>query len=176
MPVFDLTVDCPTHTFIANGVIVHNSICTTRLVTGSGVPQFTALNNIYKLTKDYNIPIISDGGNRNYGNICKAIGAGSNCIMLGRMIAGCDETPMPIIIKDSKKVKIIRGMAGISANQSNATRQNIDKPNLKNFTPEGVEAYVPYSGHVSDIVTHICNSIRSGMSYSGAKNIDEFHK
>lgn len=176
MPVFDLTVDCPTHTFIANGVIVHNSICSTRIVTGSGVPQFTALNKIYELTKNYNIPIISDGGNRNYGNISKAIGIGADCVMLGRMIGGCDETPMPIIVKDSKKVKLIRGMAGISANLSNSKRQNIDKPNLKTFTPEGVEGYVPYSGTVSDILIQICNSIRSGMSYSGAKNIKDFHE
>lgn len=152
------------------------SICSTRIVTGSGVPQFTALNKIYELTKNYNIPIISDGGNRNYGNISKAIGIGADCVMLGRMIGGCDETPMPIIVKDSKKVKLIRGMAGISANLSNSKRQNIDKPNLKTFTPEGVEGYVPYSGTVSDILIQICNSIRSGMSYSGAKNIKDFHE
>ena len=94
-----------------------------------------------------------------------------NYMRIKKYILFFNETPMPIVIKDSKKVKLIRGMAGISANLSNSKRQNIDKLNLKTFTPEGVEGYVPYSGPVSDILIQICNSIRSGMSYSGALSL-----
>lgn len=176
VPVFDITVDCPTHTFIANGIIVHNSICTTRLVSGSGMPQFTALMDTAPICKEYNIPLISDGGNRNYGNICKALAIGADSVMLGRMIAGTDESPGKILIKEGKRVKIIRGMAGYGANVSNAIRQGIKEPDSLSFSAEGVEGYVPYSGPVSETLKQICAGISSGMSYSGANNINELQK
>ncbi|QKF93918.1 inosine-5'-monophosphate dehydrogenase [Fadolivirus algeromassiliense] len=155
--------------------IGNGSICTTRLTAGAGVPQLTALMEASKVCRKYNIPLISDGGNRHYGNMAKALGARADCIMLGRMIAGSEESPGKVLMKDGKRVKIIRGMAGVGANVSNAQRQGIKEPDLLNFTPEGVEGYVPYSGPVQDSIRQMCDAIRSGMSYSGAHNIEEMH-
>lgn len=152
------------------------SICTTRLTAGAGVPQLSALLEASKVCKKYNIPLISDGGNRHYGNMAKALGAGADCIMLGRMIAGSEESPGKVLIKDGKRVKIIRGMASIGANISNAQRQEMKEPDLLNFTPEGVEGYVSYSGPVQDSIKQMCDAIRSGMSYSGSHNIEEMHE
>jgi IMP dehydrogenase len=151
------------------------SICTTRLTAGAGVPQLTALLDVYSIAKNYNIPIISDGGNRHYGNLSKALGAGADCIMLGRMIAGSEESPGKVLIKDGKRVKIIRGMAGIGANISNAQRQGLKEPDLLDFTPEGVEGYVPYTGPLKDSLKQMCDAIRSGMSYTGVCDISEIH-
>lgn len=173
MKVYDLTVDCPTHTFIANNMIVHNSICTTRLVAGAGVPQFSALLDVAPVCKEYDVPLISDGGNRNSGNICKALAAGADCVMLGRLISGTDESPGKILIKNGKKVKIIRGMAGYGANLANAQRQGLNEPDAIGFTPEGVEGYVNYCGSVNDVIKQLTDGIRSGMSYVGAGDIKE---
>jgi len=156
--------------------IGNGSICITRIVAGSGVPQLTALMDAAEVCKKYNVPLISDGGNKNSGNMCKALAAGADVIMLGRMIAGTDEAPGDVLVKDGKRVKIIRGMAGIGANISNATKQGTDKPDLAKFTPEGVEGYTPYTGPVREILEHLCNGIRSGMSYSGARTIQELYK
>ena len=149
------------------------SICTTRIVSGCGVPQFTALMNIAPVCKEYNVPMISDGGNRNSGNMCKALAVGASCVMLGRMIAGTDESPGNILMKNGKRVKMIRGMAGLMANISNSHRQNIETPDTLSFTAEGVEGYVPYTGPVKDTLNQICNGIRSGVSYCGSHNILE---
>lgn len=160
----------------ADGVKVSigsGSICTTRIVSGSGVPQFTALMDCAPVCKKYNVPLISDGGNRNSGNMCKALAIGADCVMLGRMIAGTDESPGRILVRDGKRVKIIRGMAGYGANMSNSQRQGINEPDSLSFTPEGVEGYVPYAGPVDDVLKQLCDGIRSGISYSGANNIPE---
>lgn len=153
----------------------NGSICITRIVSGAGVPQFSALLDVAPICKEHGVPLISDGGNRNSGNICKALAAGADCVMLGRMIAGTDESPTPILLKDGKRVKVIRGMAGYMANLSNAQRQGIPEPDSVSFTPEGVEGYVPYCGPVSETLKRICDGIRSGVSYSGANNIMELH-
>jgi IMP dehydrogenase len=149
------------------------SICTTRIVAGAGVPQLTALMDTYLACKTLGVPMISDGGNRNSGNICKALAAGASCVMLGRMIAGSDESPGSVLVRDGKRIKRIRGMAGAEANISNASRQKTTTPNLLKFTPEGVEGYVPYSGPVEDTIKQILDGVRSGCSYSGAHNLDE---
>lgn len=149
------------------------SICITRIVSGAGVPQLSSLLEAAPICKEYNVPLISDGGNRNSGNICKALAAGASCVMLGRMIAGTDESPTPILVKDGKRVKAIRGMAGYVANVSNAFRQGTQEPDSLSFTPEGVEGYVPYCGPVCETLKRICDGVRSGISYSGGRNIDE---
>jgi IMP dehydrogenase len=149
------------------------SICTTRLVSGSGVPQLTALLDAAPVCKEYGVPLISDGGNRNSGNICKALAAGASTIMLGRMIAGTDESPGNIMIRNEKRVKIIRGMASYAANLSNAKKQGLLEPDSINSHMEGVDGYVPYTGPVKDTLNQICNGVRSGMSYTGAINIPE---
>lgn len=156
--------------------IGNGGICITRMVSGSGVPQLTALMDAAKVCKEHDVPLISDGGNKNSGNICKALAAGAECVMLGRLIAGSDESPGAVGIKDGKRVKIIRGMASYEANLSNAIRQGLEEPDSISSHVEGVQGYVPYTGPISDTLTQICNGIRSGVSYSGASNIKELQR
>jgi IMP dehydrogenase len=149
------------------------SICTTRMVTGCGVPQLTALFDCVDEGKRHNIPIISDGGNGGViGNIVKALATGASTVMLGNFLAGTDESPGPILVKDNKRVKYIRGMSGYGANLSR--RQNIEsRDDLSDVVPEGVDAYVPYKGPVNGILFQIYGGIKSGMSYCGAHTIEE---
>jgi len=149
------------------------SICITRIVSGAGVPQLTALLNIYPICKKYGIPMISDGGNRNSGNICKALAAGASSVMLGRMIAGADESPGKVLVKNGERMKIIRGMAGLQANISNAIKNNMKEPDALKFSAEGVEGFVSYIGPVKDTLGQICAGIKSGMSYCGSRTIEE---
>ena len=100
--------------------IGNGSICITRVVSGCGVPQFSALMDVAPVCKKYNIPLISDGGNKNSGNMCKALGVGADCVMLGRLVAGCEESPSKELYRDGKIVKVYRGMAGLGANVSKA--------------------------------------------------------
>jgi IMP dehydrogenase len=156
--------------------IGNGSICSTRLVAGSGVPQLTALLDIAPICKEYDVPLISDGGNRNSGNMAKALAAGADCIMLGRLVAGCEESPSKVIYRDDKLCKIYRGMAGYGANVSKSQRLGIIEPNTKTFTPEGVEGYIPYAGPLKDVINQFTAGIKSGMSYSGARNIKSFQE
>ena len=149
------------------------SICVTRTVAGAGVPQFTALLNASRVCRAHGVPLISDGGNRNSGNMAKALAAGADSIMVGRMIAGTDESPGDIRHHNGRRVKMIRGMAGLHANLDNARKNGSKKIDTTSFTPEGVEGYVPYSGPVRQTVKSLCDGIRSGMSYSGARNLEE---
>jgi IMP dehydrogenase len=149
------------------------SICTTRLVAGAGVPQLSAVFDCAPICKQYQIPLISDGGNRNSGNMCKALAAGADCIMLGRLVAGCDESPGKLLLKDGKRVKIYRGMAGYGANLAKAQRMSSNEPNSMKFLPEGVEGYIPYVGPLKEVLNQFTGGIRSGMSYCGAFNIPE---
>lgn len=100
--------------------IGNGSICITRIVAGSGVPQFSALMDVAPVCKEHNVPLISDGGNKNSGNMCKALGVGADCIMLGRLVAGTDEAPSKVIYRDGKLQKVYRGMAGYGANVAKA--------------------------------------------------------
>lgn len=152
------------------------SICTTRLMAGSGVPQLTAILDAAPICHEFGVPLISDGGNRNYGNISKALAAGADCVMLGRMLAGSDESPGKVFIKDGKRVKIIRGMASYGANVANSQRQGTKEPDSITSFVEGVEGYVPYSGPVEDTLRQICNGVRSGLTYTGAYNIKELQE
>lgn len=149
------------------------SICSTRLISGHGIPQLTALLDASPICKEYDVPLISDGGNRNYGNMCKALAVGANCIMVGRMIAGSDESPSKIIIKDGKRMKFFAGMASFTANLSNSMRQGLKEPDSLTSHVEGVESVIPYTGPVADTLIQVCNGLRSGFSYSGAHNINE---
>jgi IMP dehydrogenase len=155
--------------------IGNGSICITRIVAGAGVPQLSALLDVAPICKEYGVPLISDGGNRNSGNMCKALAAGADCIMLGRLVAGCEESPSKVIYRDGKLCKIYRGMAGYGANISKAQRIGDQEPNNKTFTPEGVEGYIPYAGPLKDVLNQFSSGIRSGMSYSGATTITD-HK
>jgi IMP dehydrogenase len=153
--------------------IGNGSICITRIVAGSGVPQLSALIDVAPVCKEYDIPLISDGGNRNSGNMCKALAAGADCIMLGRLVAGCEESPSKVIYRDGKLCKVYRGMAGYGANIAKAQRIGDSEPNNKTFTPEGVEGYIPYAGPLKDVLHQFASGIKSGMSYSGSRSIVE---
>ncbi len=151
------------------------SICTTRIQTGCGYPQFSAVMNCANIAKNYNIPIIADGGHRGkIGNIVKALAAGSSCSMLGGMIAGTTETPGNIMIKGNKKVKMIRGMAGRMSNLNKSIKNN-ESIDIENMTPEGVEGYIPYKGRVKYILDQMRGGIQSGLSYCGVDSIEELH-
>ena len=148
------------------------SICITRIVTGSGVPQLTAVLNSATVAKKYNVPIIADGGIRNSGDVTKALAAGASTVMLGSVLAGTDESPGDLLTKDGRRVKIIRGMAGYGANMSKRERENV-RSEVFDIVPEGVEGMVPYRGSVKDIIKQLVGGLQSGISYCGATNIYE---
>jgi IMP dehydrogenase len=153
------------------------SICITRIITGSGVPQLTAVIDCIKVGKEYNIPIISDGGIRTSGDTTKALAAGASTVMVGSLFGGTDESPGKTIVKNGKKFKMYRGMASFYASLGRRYREEeghtIDANDLNDYVPEGVEAMVPYKGSVVDIIRQIVGGIRSGLSYCGAKTISE---
>eukprot|EP01017_Pseudomicrothorax_dubius_P028924 TRINITY_DN3478_c0_g1_i1.p1 TRINITY_DN3478_c0_g1~~TRINITY_DN3478_c0_g1_i1.p1 ORF type:complete len:503 (+),score=138.75 TRINITY_DN3478_c0_g1_i1:65-1573(+) len=156
--------------------IGNGSICITRLVAGAGVPQFTALLDVAPVCKKYNVPLISDGGNKNSGNMCKALAVGADSIMVGRLVAGTEEAPGNPLINDGKLVKIYRGMAGYGANLAKAQRIESGEPSSLSFVPEGVEGYIPYVGSLKDVLHQFHMGIRSGMSYCGARDLAELQK
>lgn len=148
------------------------SICVTRIVTGFGVPQLSAILDSARVAKDYGIPIIADGGIKQAGDITKALAAGASTVMLGNLLAGTDESPGQTIIKEGRKFKVYRGMAGFGANMSKRERDGVEK-DLSDVVPEGVEGKVPYRGSVNEVVYQLIGGYRSGLSYAGAKNINE---
>jgi IMP dehydrogenase len=153
------------------------SICITRVVTGSGVPQLTAVIDSVKVARDYGIPIISDGGIRNSGDITKALAAGASSVMIGSLFGGTDESPGKTLVKNGKKFKMYRGMASFYASLGRKYReagpQVVDSDDLNDYVPEGVEAMVPYNGSVVEIIRQMAGGLRSGLSYCGAKTIPE---
>ncbi|KPI86597.1 guanosine monophosphate reductase [Leptomonas seymouri] len=153
------------------------SICITRLVAGSGVPQLSAVMDCVRVAKKYGVPCIADGGVKTAGDICKAIAAGADTVMLGNMLAGTDEAPGRVLVKEGRKVKIIRGMAGFGANISKAEREKrIDEDVFNDLVPEGVEGSVQCKGPIAPILKQLVGGLRSGMSYCGAHNIPEMQQ
>ncbi|HXG06128.1 MAG TPA: IMP dehydrogenase [Nitrososphaera sp.] len=156
------------------------SICITRVVTGSGVPQLTAVMDSVKVARDYDIPVISDGGIRNSGDITKALAAGASSVMVGSLFGGTDESPGKTLVKNGKKYKMYRGMASFYASLGRKYREEgpevVDSDDLNDYVPEGVEAMVPYKGSVVEIVRQLVGGIRSGLSYCGARTIAEMQK
>jgi len=155
------------------------SICITRVVTGSGVPQLTAVVDSVRVSRDHDIPVISDGGIRNSGDITKALAAGSSSVMVGSLFGGTDESPGKTLVKNGKKFKMYRGMASFYASLGRKYREGaqvIDSDDLNDYVPEGVEAMVPYKGSVVEIVRQLAGGLRSGLSYCGAKTIAEMQK
>ena len=156
------------------------SICITRVVTGSGVPQLTAVMESVKVARDYDIPVISDGGIRTSGDTTKALAVGASSVMVGSMFGGTDESPGKTLVKNGKKFKMYRGMASFYASLGRKYREEgtqiIDSSDLNDYVPEGVEAMVPYKGSVVDIIRQLVGGLRSGLSYCGAKTISEMQK
>ncbi len=146
------------------------SICTTRVVAGIGVPQISAVMDCYKVAKQYDIPIIADGGIKYSGDVTKAIAAGGSVCMMGSMFAGCDESPGDFELFQGRKYKVYRGMGSIAA-MENGSKDRYFQSDAKKLVPEGVEGRVAYKGLVEDTVFQLLGGLRSGMGYCGAKDI-----
>src|SRR5208337_1779872 len=134
------------------------SICITRIVTGAGVPQLTAIIDCAKTADQAGVPIIADGGIRNSGDITKAVVAGASTVMLGSLLAGTDESPGMTVMREGRKYKLVRGMASVA---------------LIDYVPEGVEAFVPFKGNASELIDQLVGGFKSGMSYCGATEISQ---
>ncbi|MCX6082954.1 MAG: IMP dehydrogenase [Chloroflexi bacterium] len=160
------------------------SICTTRIVTGFGVPQLTAIMDCVQGVKDsgQNIPLIADGGIQKAGDMVKALAAGAETVMIGSMFAGTEEAPGSPVIRDGQKVKVVRGMASLAATMGRRAVERgydesaEDQEDWVKVVPEGVEAVVPYRGHVGEVLIQLVGGLRSGLSYGGARNITELQE
>ena len=151
------------------------SICTTRVVTGIGVPQITAIMNCAKAAKEYGIPVIADGGIKYSGDITKAIAAGANVVMIGSLFAGTNESPGEEELYEGRRFKVYRGMGSMGAMQA-GSRDRYFQEDTKKLVPEGVEGRVPYRGPLGDVVYQLLGGLRSGMGYIGAKDIKDLHE
>ena len=180
IPVYDIEVDCPTHSFIANNVIVHNSICATRIVSGSGMPQISAILDCAKASRKLKIPIIADGGMKNSADLCKGIAAGASTAILGSMLAGTPESPGRVILNtEGDKYKKYRGMASMEAMLDKKVKEGFteDEFEEKNVTAaEGIETLIKMKPPVEKVVGQLLGGLRSGMSYADSRTIPEFHK
>ena len=147
------------------------SICTTRVVAGIGVPQITAIMDCYEAAKESGVPIIADGGIKYSGDITKAIAAGANVVMMGSLLAGCDEAPGEYELFQGRKYKVYRGMGSLAA-MENGSKDRYFQADAKKLVPEGVEGRVAYKGTVEDTVFQLLGGLRSGMGYCGAQDIE----
>ncbi len=153
------------------------SICTTRIIAGVGVPQFTAIMNAAEAASQSGIPIIADGGLRYSGDIVKALAAGGNCVMCGSMFAGTEEAPGDTIIYNGRKFKTYRGMGSLDAMKAGSSdRYFQDKVNAKKLVPEGIVGRVPYKGSIAETVYQLIGGLKSGMGYVGARNLEELRQ
>src|SRR5690606_37370886 len=151
------------------------SICTTRVVTGVGVPQITAIINCAKAAKNYGVPIIADGGIKYSGDITKALAAGASSVMIGSLFAGTKESPGEEELYEGRRFKVYRGMGSLSAMKSGSSDRYFQE-STKKFVPEGVEGRVPYRGPLGDVVYQLIGGLKSGMGYVGAKDIKELQE
>lgn len=147
------------------------SICTTRVVSGVGVPQISAIMNCYEVAKEYGIPVIADGGIKYSGDITKAIAAGANVCMMGSIFAGCDESPGSFELYQGRKYKVYRGMGSIAA-MENGSKDRYFQNDAKKLVPEGVEGRVAYKGYVEDTIFQLLGGLRSGMGLCGAPDVE----
>ena len=151
------------------------SICTTRVVAGIGVPQITAVYDVACVAEKYGIPVIADGGIKYSGDIVKALAAGANVVMLGSLLAGCEEAPGATEIFQGRQFKVYRGMGSLGAMEC-GSKDRYFQEGAKKQVPEGVEGRVPYKGVVADTIFQLCGGIRSGMGYCGCKDIATLHE
>ena len=153
------------------------SICTTRVVAGIGVPQLTAVYDAACVASKYGIPIIADGGIKYSGDVVKALAAGASTVMLGSLLAGCEESPGEIEIYQGRSFKVYRGMGSLGAMGEGSSDRYFQDPNSKKkFVPEGVEGRVPFKGAVSETVYQLVGGLRAGMGYTGCATIPEMHE
>ena len=155
------------------------SICTTRVVAGVGVPQLSAVYDVYSALKGTGIPLIADGGLRYSGDIVKALAAGGSCVMIGSLVAGTEESPGETIIFNGRKFKSYRGMGSLEAmEQKNGSKDRYfqsDTKDVKKLVPEGIAGRVPYKGTVQEVIYQLVGGLRSGMGYCGANDIQALH-
>ena len=157
------------------------SICITRIVTGVGVPQLTAIIDSANESAEDDIPVIADGGVRNPGDVTKALAAGASTVMIGSLFAGTEESPGPTILREGVRYKLTRGMASLEAtidrkvrdSDGSSSKNGLVEEAVEESVPEGVEGLIPYKGKVEEVVRQLVGGLRSGMSYCGAKTIPE---
>jgi len=155
------------------------SICITRLVTGFGVPQLTAVAECAEVAAAVGVPIIADGGVKSAGDVVKALAAGASTVMVGSLLAGTRESPGIVVVRNGRRYKLTRGMASLGATMSRDTKEeeaDVPKREYERVVPEGVEAKVPYRGPVDDILHQMVGGLRSGMSYCGAETLSELRR
>ncbi|AYZ14028.1 IMP dehydrogenase [Chryseobacterium arthrosphaerae] len=151
------------------------SICTTRVVAGVGVPQLSAIYNVYEYAKSQNVTVIADGGIKLSGDIVKAIASGAGAVMLGSLLAGTDEAPGEEIIFQGRKFKSYQGMGSLSA-MKRGGKERYFQSEAKKFVPEGIEGRVPHKGKLEDVIFQLTGGLRAGMGYCGAKDIEALQK
>lgn len=154
------------------------SICTTRVITGVGVPQASAIAQCYKSLRDMDVPLIADGGIRYSGDAAKALALGANAVMLGNLLAGTDEAPGETILLEGRRFKVYRGMGSLGAMKKGARDRYFQEEisEIEKLVPEGIEGRVPYRGPVSEIIYQLVGGIRAGMGMVGAGNLAEFRE
>ncbi len=146
------------------------SICTTRVVAGVGVPQLTAVMDCVEVAEKYGVPVIADGGIKYSGDVVKALAAGASVVMMGSLLAGCEEAPGAIEIYQGRSYKVYRGMGSLAAMEKGSTDRYFQE-GAKKLVPEGVEGRVAYKGYLADTIFQLLGGVRSGMGYLGAKNL-----
>jgi len=155
------------------------SICTTRVVAGVGVPQLSAIYDVYTALEGTGVPLIADGGLRYSGDVVKALAAGGSSVMVGSLVAGTEESPGDTIIFNGRKFKSYRGMGSLEAmEQKNGSRDRYfqnDVGDVKKLVPEGIAGRVPYKGTVQEVIYQLVGGLRSGMGYCGAASIADLH-
>ena len=151
------------------------SICTTRVVAGIGVPQITAVYDAACVAKEYGVPVIADGGVKYSGDIAKAIAAGANVVMLGSLLAGCEESPGDTEVFQGRQFKVYRGMGSLAA-MAKGSKDRYFQENNKKLVPEGVEGRVPYKGATSETIYQMMGGLRAGMGYCGCGTISELQE
>ncbi len=158
------------------------SICTTRVVTGVGVPQITAILEVYRVAREYGVPVIADGGIKYSGDITKAIAAGADTVMIGSLLAGTDESPGEIVLYQGRSYKVYRGMGSLEAMRKGKSRDRYfqDEESYEGsgakLVPEGIEGRVPYRGSVMQMVPLLVGGLRAGMGYAGCRTIEELKR
>ena len=154
------------------------SICTTRVVAGVGVPQLSAVYDVYSALKGADVPLIADGGLRYSGDIVKALAAGGSCVMIGSLVAGTEESPGDTIIYNGRKFKSYRGMGSLEAMEHGSKDRyfQADTKDVKKLVPEGIAGRVPYKGTVQEVIYQMVGGLRSGMGYCGAATIEKLHE
>jgi IMP dehydrogenase len=173
LDVFNLEVQ-EDHTYVAGRVAVHN--CTTRVVTGAGMPQITAVADAARAAERFGVPIIADGGIKYSGDIPKALAAGAHSVMIGSLLAGTEESPGETILYEGRSYKSYRGMGSIGAMQQGSSDRYFQALENKKLVAEGIEGMVPFKGMLTDTIFQLVGGLRAGMGYVGARDVEALRR